>query len=473
MKHFWYLSLLLVVFLFAVTGCNEEGVVYPKAGEPYVLINNTNQPLELAPAEASLNFVGLEEVLEEVRQNAAQKQISLSVSAWEYVLENTTYFVPLGEELWYGAPQYMLNSTRFGWCSSRATLLANILTALEQPSRLWFLEGHAVAETLVDGQWQVYDADQGVYFTDSSGRVLSYENLCQPLMGTVKINYYSNKVTPLYLLHYGGSDTLVAGGYIHNLYRTTEDNLLDDNATVPAAVPNLVLPSYSSLYYLVYDSLKHPIVKRVVAVKLSPGSSGEFVMPLVPIGVSGKARISLSEGITHSFEGTLVPVAATLLFGYSGHIRLDTVKDTTTVYFLANGVGMLNGYEPSIGEPKDWRSLYASVDKAFAFSLANKIYTEALSPEKADKLKDILLFLQNEGSTARYWDERAFVEVSQKYGLLSNLPEDERASFQANSLKMHQKIRDFVPDTSNAVWKPENISLLLLFAMDSAIVSAL
>jgi len=83
-----------------------------------------------------------------------------------YHIAGWAYEEPLGEVL---DPVKLLNSYGFGLCYQDGPLLAALWEAGGLPARIWFLEGHTVAEVFFDGSYHLFDSDMMGYTTVGDG----------------------------------------------------------------------------------------------------------------------------------------------------------------------------------------------------------------------------------------------------------------------------------------------------------------
>ena len=96
---------------------------------------------------------------------------------WRYVWQSTRKDNSITAEMWIHDPTLFLNSVGAGLCDDRASVLAHLAMQRGYTVRMWDIEGHVVPEILVDGRWQMWDADYGVYYRDRSGAIASLAQL--------------------------------------------------------------------------------------------------------------------------------------------------------------------------------------------------------------------------------------------------------------------------------------------------------
>ena len=89
---------------------------------------------------------------------------------WRFIRDNRYFFDPLTGARWYHSPAIFFNSAGFGYCDDahrRSTEL--LITAMGYSARVWGLNGHVVAEVLVNNRWEMWDPDLEVYYRNRTG----------------------------------------------------------------------------------------------------------------------------------------------------------------------------------------------------------------------------------------------------------------------------------------------------------------
>jgi len=120
-----------------------------------------------------------------------QAKASSIQNVWHYLLINRYHFSPLTDLPWYNHPFILLNSTGWGYCDDVATAACYIWEAMGYESRVWWFSGHVVPEVNVEGNWELYDPDLGVYYTDEYGTILGVKDLI------AHSNYITNPIDPV------------------------------------------------------------------------------------------------------------------------------------------------------------------------------------------------------------------------------------------------------------------------------------
>ena len=82
----------------------------------------------------------------------------------EVLNTNSYHYFTVSAALWLHSPALFLNSLGVGWCDDRAAVVHHLLAEMGYTARLWSLQGHVVPEVLINGRWEVWDTDLGVYY---------------------------------------------------------------------------------------------------------------------------------------------------------------------------------------------------------------------------------------------------------------------------------------------------------------------
>jgi hypothetical protein len=92
-------------------------------------------------------------------------------------------------------------------------LYCQLMSLFGYQTRLWNLSGHVVSEVLINGTWELYDADLCVYYYNSQGKVASVEDL------ETKPDLITNPINRLACAAKGAYSQNVA-----NIYSSTDNN---------------------------------------------------------------------------------------------------------------------------------------------------------------------------------------------------------------------------------------------------------
>ncbi len=145
----------------------------------YVSIHNTGTGL----VDYNLSFnqkfgLTVQDLVREIQEMAPEYPgEALSRKVWRFVRDNRYHADPLTGANWNHSPGLFFNSIGFGYCDDSASLFRHLMTAMGHPSRVWGLNGHVVAEVLVNNRWEMWDPDLQVYYLNHAGLVAGVEEL--------------------------------------------------------------------------------------------------------------------------------------------------------------------------------------------------------------------------------------------------------------------------------------------------------
>jgi len=208
--------------------------------------------------------------------------------AWRFVVHWTRHIEPVTEGRLQHQADFYLRSVGSGFCDDVASVLHAIWTRLGYESRVWGLWGHIVPEVRVNGRWELYDPDHGLYYFDRGGRVAGVEQLAadpalivdpvNPMLPRSHVGYSQliadiyastddNAVEPWYMASpldpFGHLFTVPAGGWIEIVGAPSEGvrSSADPSVTVPLAPVRMWFP---------------------------PGYVGQVELPLLLVNVQGE-----------------------------------------------------------------------------------------------------------------------------------------------------------------------------------------
>ena len=308
--------------------------------------NRSDASVSVTFDEIGLEYRNIQTMLEDIRN--ANSSGSQAENAWKYVIENSFHCTPVTQGNWLHHPEVFINSVGFGLCDDQASVLAALWNALGFESRIWDLNGkHVIAEVNDGTEWKVYDPDLHCFFTKKDNSVASYRNLISntPLV----YKSYHLRRTIQYLLEDDNCNPQVKEAYSDDMrvfYRTDKDNsniTLQQLSYQKNISEKIVLPQLSELnfmqsnYFHIDDGLP---VKNFIKITLLPGAKGILYLPLMPLGCKGNFRFEKSE---QQFS-----VSGVFAFNYESFLIdsfiVTEVKDTSVIYFLANGIKTTGAY---------------------------------------------------------------------------------------------------------------------------------
>lgn len=255
-------------------------------------------------------FANDDDVLDELQATLAPNDdAGFAMALWRFMLLNRYHYEPYTAQQWGHAPTLFLNSLGYGLCDDIAAATSALARRRGLAARVWFLNGHIVAEIRVANRWQVYDADLEVYYRLRDGRLGGVEELA----GDTTL--ISNPVEPLPVsawmralqqsLPPDAAD--IAPGYapaVADAYGTAHDNWVepwyDDFPLVGAAEPPLLLPAGASLSIssalnttlLSFNGVAIPRA-ATMSLQLADGWSGTLSLPLLVVDVQGSGRLRI------------------------------------------------------------------------------------------------------------------------------------------------------------------------------------
>jgi concanavalin A-like lectin/glucanase superfamily protein/chitobiase/beta-hexosaminidase-like protein/putative Ig domain-containing protein len=114
---------------------------------------------------------GIQEMAPEYAGEPIQRKV------WRFIRDNRYHADPLTGANWNHSPGLFFNSIGFGYCDDSASLFRHLMTALGYSSRVWALNGHVVAEVLVNSRWEMWDPDLQVHYFNRDGLVAGVDEL--------------------------------------------------------------------------------------------------------------------------------------------------------------------------------------------------------------------------------------------------------------------------------------------------------
>ena len=187
-----------------------------------------------------------------------------------YVHQLSRNSPPLTDDKWIHSPEVFLNSLGKGYCDDRAAALCRIWQQAGLPARIWRLEGHTVPEVQLQGRWQLYDPETGVYFLKDSSTVCSVEEVAN---GEARYFSLHNAIYPL---NPENSTLLFLDKYL-----SQEDNSISDwyNTDIPVPDSTFQLPAKAAISCCVPGEQGQSY--WFAKVTLPPHSSGQLQAPLI------------------------------------------------------------------------------------------------------------------------------------------------------------------------------------------------
>jgi hypothetical protein len=280
----------------------------------------------------------LDQALDEVRAMPEESPGEpLWRKAWRYTRDQVVFGKPISSASWYEEPCLLLNSAGFGYCDDMAELNCRIWRALGYESRLWYLEGHVVSEVKVDGRWEMYDSDFGVYYLTPQGRVAGVQELAD------HTEWILRPAVRLPDLTTSGSRYAYAPSTAR-IYETAEDNRPIRIGERTAAPWSFTLPPGGSLRFPLRAEVAHgeageeasggKVIRSWLELCLPAGWNGSLTMYLIFDEVYGAGRL-LGRGWSRDVgrEGTLG--REVVRRPSPGRIGVETTEPVSLRYLLS------------------------------------------------------------------------------------------------------------------------------------------
>lgn len=246
-------------------------------------------------------FASMDQIVAAVRKlPGGNSPEELAYKLWLFVRDNGYHRYPFSGELWTNDTWATLNSLGWGFCSNFAAVYLKIAEAMGLEARVWGLSGHVVPEVRVNGRWQMYDPDLGVYYYNADGWVAGVEELAaSPSL----VRY------PLNPIFDPGQDRGAYGQDVADIYSSTANNTTANQAisVEPFQGSRITLPAGARLVYpgrwtpdpVGYDGddpTPHAITQfRQARLELPPGFVGRLPIPWVPWEIQGAGRVRFQQ----------------------------------------------------------------------------------------------------------------------------------------------------------------------------------
>lgn len=215
----------------------------------------------------------------------------LHVRAWRFINEQTRHAYPLSVGTYLHAPPFQIRSIGSGFCDDRASALHHLWQHLGYNSRVWSLDGHVVAEVEIDGHWQMFDPDLGVYYVDRNGRVAGVAEL------SADPDLVSTPIQRLASAHPNAYGADVAGIYGSSYNNFTASWLMA--ASEDQFPSEWMLPPGAELRFDPTEVIELPSVEpgqrlqtAALRIVLPEGYSGRLPLPLLLGNVSGFGKVT-------------------------------------------------------------------------------------------------------------------------------------------------------------------------------------
>jgi hypothetical protein len=269
------------------------------------------------------NFpLSINRCIEEIKQS----EVAYPQSAWQFVVDKTFHSLPFASANWQHRPELFLNSLGGGLCDDRASVLAYLFKAMGDSARIVGLNGHIVTEIYYNNKWQLFDPDNGIYYCDQNGVVLSVDELEENPEQMIMPRIFCNEQLVNPVFRFSNAVTTRFAGY----YASTDDNIDVSEWHIPFYNTDsvFILPSTSSLIITLGSN---GTIANIV-VELTEGSKGRVKIPFVAARADGQFDFIYEEK-TNSVRGTgFVFPAQQIIDG----ITIEGVTEVSNIYYLIN-----------------------------------------------------------------------------------------------------------------------------------------
>lgn len=235
--------------------------------------------------------MSMEQVVSEMLRLPTEAIEPLHVRAWRFISEQTRHAYPLSVGTYLHATALQVRSIGSGFCDDRASALHHLWQHLGYASRVWSLDGHVVAEVEMNGDWQMFDPDLGVYYRDRQGQVAGVAELA------AEPDLVSTPILRLGSASPGAYDAVVA-----EIYGSSENNVVANWLSVhpdDQFPDRWVLPPGAELQFSPVETFELPSVvagerlqTAAVRIVLPEGFSGRLPLPLLLGNVAGFGKVT-------------------------------------------------------------------------------------------------------------------------------------------------------------------------------------
>lgn len=265
----------------------EETITFSDSVNTILIENNSDSSATFSLDINKMFPLTNEKITQYIDIQSTEINLEKELAAWQFVSERTFHSQPYSSLNWQHQILLFLNSIGGGFCDDRASVLAEVWRLQGYSSRIIGLEGHVVPEVFVNGKWSMYDPDGRIYYCDSTGAILSVEEIINSGFPKI-ISDLCDEVNsnPLLIKKNPFSD------HFYQPYVTIENNhdVTDWHLINKTSSTEFILPGKSALSFI-YNERNGSVSVRI---ELTPGSRGRLKVPLVPYSASGMLDIVLN-----------------------------------------------------------------------------------------------------------------------------------------------------------------------------------
>lgn len=267
--------------------------------------------------------------------------------SWRYVHTMSRHWTPLTEATFIHRPAYFLRSLGAGFCDDRAAALHWMWLALGYEARVWGISGHVIPEVKINGRWEMYDPDYGVFYYTRARAVAGVEELQDDTsLIWAPTEPFLTSTNPAY------------ADWWKTIYGTKEDNQVGSGYSVNTAGPErtaFMLPPGARLEFNMQSPRQIPILDALnvalVTEWVPEGYSGVVDLPLLLIGIRGEGRVVIS-GEEYTVNDGATDDAIYSMYQRSG-LGLDQIRIVESgaggifLDFAANPIRILSAEIPA------------------------------------------------------------------------------------------------------------------------------
>lgn len=301
-----------------------------------------------------------------------------ALALWRLVMRNRTHFDPLTSWNWVHSPVLFMNSLGFGYCDDVASVFAKVARQAGHAARVWSLTGHVVPEIMVDGRWEMYDPDLGVFYLDAQGRVCGVEELAanprlitEPLLASLPGWAYELAATD------GGTpdDEVRYSALVADIYSSTADNSVSPGYDeIPYAPPSgrpLLVPAASTVTIglrseasvVTYYGEMLPR-QGCLRIDLPPGPDRVLDLPLIPLRIAGAGGVRV-DGEAYLVGSEALRQRLTAFEQPVNRIELQSSTSPATIEYLLSDsrfrLQSLQSVEPTQADPGAFAVTYSDL----------------------------------------------------------------------------------------------------------------
>lgn len=220
---------------------------------------------------------------------------------WRFVRDNTYHDVPINDQQWWYDYWPTLNSLGFGFCSHMSAVFVETARAAGYQARIWGLSGHVVPEIYVDGRWEMFDPDLGVYYFTRDGLIAGVQDLAadtslitaptNPIRDVGGTSAYTQMIADIY-------DDAARNNQIADFLFLAKAPAGNALITLPVGA-RLLLPGHWTEAPTGYDGTTPYQVRqyRQAALELAPGWTGTISLPWVLWDVQGVGSVVAGDAV--------------------------------------------------------------------------------------------------------------------------------------------------------------------------------